>query len=373
MPRILAIDMGKNKSVFCDYCRETGSHRFGTLATTPKDFHDLLVKHAGHQVVIEIGPQSGWVADLCRTLGVAFKAVNTSGEEWKWNKVKDKSDRADALKLGKMEAMNLHRTVHVPVSSVRQWRELIACRNAQVSRATSAKNRLRAILDRQGQGWPAGKKGWTQTALEELAQLGRPMNECGAEELWRGMLRVELASLRHTLASIEELEQKLDGMAAANPRVVRLTSTPGVGNRTAEIVIAMIDDPKRFSNASQVGSYTGLTPRRLQSGAMDRQAGISHAGSRLLRKMLVQSAWIGQRYNPWMKQTYERICGGKKERKKKAIVAVARQLFVRLWAMDRDARDWNGPAASTPTRRIVSPAAEAATSPQPAAAAEALA
>jgi hypothetical protein len=47
-----------------------------------------------------------------------------------------------------------------------------------------------------------------------------------------------------------------------------------------------------------------------------------------------------------MKETFERIGAGKKERKKKAIVAVARQLLVRLWAMDRDQTDWKDPIAT---------------------------
>jgi hypothetical protein len=93
---------------------------------------------------------------------------------------------------------------------------------------------------------------------------------------------------------------------------------------------------------------------------MDRQVGISHAGSRLLRKYLVQASWIGQQYNPWMKETFERVCAGKKERKKKAIVAVARQLFVRLWAMDRDGKTWNGPAATQPAKRSTRPPVESA-------------
>lgn len=114
----------------------------------------------------------------------------------------------------------------------------------------------------------------------------------------------------------------------------------------------MLDDPKRFRNVAQVSAYTGLTPRRCQSGQMDRQLGISHAGSALLRKMLVQAAWIGQLTNPWMRETFQRVSAGKAERKKKAVVAVARKLFVRLWAMDRGGQDWNGPAAVVPDWRL---------------------
>ena len=343
MDTILSVDMGKNKSVFCDYALATGEHQFGSLSTSPKEFQSLLERLPGRVVVIEISPQAGWVSDLCRRLGRELRVVNTTGEEWKWNKVKDKSDRSDALKLAKMQAMNLHRYVHMPAAAVRQWRELIAYRDNQVRRATASKNRLRSILDRQGERWPAGKKGWTIAAMGELATLGRPLDECGPEQLWQGMLHEELSALQQTNQRLQTLEKRLDAMAASNERVRRLTTTPGVGNRTAEAVIAILDDSARFKTPGRVGNYAGLTPRRLQSGQMDRQTGISHAGSKLLRKMLVQASWVGQRHNPWMKSTFARVCGGKKDRKKKAIVAVARQLLVRLWAMDRDATDWKDP------------------------------
>lgn len=360
MQPILAIDLGKNKSVFCDYDPRDGQHVFGTLPTTPQEMHELLVKHPGHLVVIEICPVAGWVSDLCRTLDVAVKVVNTTSEQWSWKKVKNKSDRGDAVKIATMQAMGQHRYVHVPALAVRQWRELIGYRDGQVSRATASKNRIRAILDRQGQRWPAGKSGWTAAALAELATMARPLAECEATTLWHGMLHEELASLNHALERIAEVTRKLDAMAQADDRVRRLKTVPAVGNRTAEIAIAMIDDPKRFGNVGQAGAYTGLTPRRLQSGQMDRQLGISHAGSRLLRKMLVQAAWIGQQTNPWMRETFARVSGGKKERRKKAIVAVARQLFVRLWAMDRDGKDWSGPAAVKPPSRRTKQTAAAA-------------
>jgi transposase len=351
MAMILAIDMGKNKSVYCRHNPLNGEQKYETIPTSPQAFHDLLVQHPEDTVLIEISPLAGWVSDLCRTLKIQLKVVNTTSDAWSWKKVKDKSDRKDADKLAVMEAMNQHRYVHMPKAPVRQWRELIAYRNDQVKRVTACKNRIRAILDRQGKRWAAGKAGWTQAAIDELRSMAKSLDECTDENLWCGMLHEELLSLSHSQARLASVSSKLDQMAESNKRVIRLKTVPGVGNRTAEIVIAMLDDSSRFDNVSQVGAYTGLTPRRLQSGQMDRQLGISHAGSRLLRKMLVQASWIGQQTNPWMKQTFERICAGKADRKKKAIVAVARKLFVRLWAMDRDSKDWNGPAAVKPTRR----------------------
>jgi transposase len=345
MGMILAIDMGKNKSVYCRYDPTNGGHSFGTLPTAPRDFHDLLVQHCQDTVVIETSPLAGWVSDLCSALGVKLLAVNTSSEAWSWKKVKDKSDRKDAHKLAVMQAMGQHRYVHVPCGEVRQWRELIAYRDDQVGRVTACKNRIRSVFDRRGEAWPAGKSGWTRAALGELKALTRPLAECEGQELWRGMLHEELGALEQAVERLERVTARPDQMAGASDRVRRLTTIPGVGNRTAEIAVAMLDDSGRFKNVGEVGAYTGLTPRRCQSGKMDRQLGISYAGSKVLRKMLVQAAWIGQQTNPWMKETFERLSGGKPDRRKKAIVGVARKLFVRMWAMDRDGRDWNGPAA----------------------------
>ena len=356
MRHILAIDMGKNKSVFCDYLEPEGTHAFGTLATSPTDFHDLIVARAPDVVVIEAGPMAGWVCDLCAALGVLVKVVNTAGEQWKWKNVKDKSDRDDGLKLARMEAMSVHDYVHVPTPAVRQWRELIAYRDDYVARVTAAKNRIRSILDRRGQRWPAGKKGWTAAAVQELEKDARPLCDCGPDELWRGMLRAELAYLRRTADELAEVEKKLDQIAQASERVKRLKTVPGVGNRTAEVVVAMLDDPRRFKNGRQVGCYAGLTPRRRQSGTMELDTHISRAGSGLLRKMLVQASWIGQLSNPWMKGLYEQVCRGSKTRRKVAIVAVARRLLVRLWAMDRDQKDWAGPAALRRPGRTAAPA-----------------
>ena len=65
-------------------------------------------------------------------------------------------------------------------------------------------------------------------------------------------------------------------------------------------------------------------------------------GSGLVRSLLVEVAWAGLRHNAWMRQTYHRLsAGGKKARKKIAIVAVGRKLLVRCWAMLRDNCAWD--------------------------------
>lgn len=65
---ILAIDLGKFKSVACTYDPSTGEHTFNTLATTPTAMHDHLVEVQPSRVVIEVGSAAGWLKDLCEAL-----------------------------------------------------------------------------------------------------------------------------------------------------------------------------------------------------------------------------------------------------------------------------------------------------------------
>jgi len=123
----------------------------------------------------------------------------------------------------------------------------------------------------------------------------------------------------------------------------RLLSVPGVGPRTAETISAYVDRPQRFKNSRQVSAYAGLVPRQYQSGQTDRRGRITRRGPRLLRKMLVEAAWVMLRYNDWARRIVERISKGQRTRKRQALVALARKLLVRCWAMLRDEKTWHEP------------------------------
>ena len=64
MAKILAIDLGKFKSVACLFDTADGEYSYRTLPTAPAQFHDLFQSEAPDRVVIEIGAQAGWIADL---------------------------------------------------------------------------------------------------------------------------------------------------------------------------------------------------------------------------------------------------------------------------------------------------------------------
>ena len=182
-------------------------------------------------------------------------------------------------------------------------------------------------------------RAWTAAGLAGIAQFARPLAECGPEELWRGLLDLALTAYRQAVALVAEAEGKLDALGKADRRVRLLDSMPGLGPRTAEAVVAHLDDPHRFKSGKQVGAYGGLVPRQFQSGEDDRRGRITRRGPAVLRKLLVQCAWAMLRYNRWARAVFDRLSRGK-ARRKQAVVALARRVLVRCWAMRRDGAAW---------------------------------
>jgi transposase len=338
--KILAIDLGKFKSTACVLDTISNEHAFSSVRTVASEMHDLLALHQPQRVVIEIGSAAGWVKDMAEAMGLIVEVANPNHEAWRWKNVKRKTDKDDALKLARLSAMDQLPTVQLPVPRVRQWRSLIGDRWKLVCRRIGIKNHIRSILDRQGRSLPGGTTGWTDKTLAGLRREARSVRQTDCDDLWRLELYLELEALDQVQGLILQVEEKLETLSKADERVQRLQTIPGVGPRLAEVVVAVIDDPKRFKNAKQVGAYAGLTPRQFESGTMSRQGGVSGRGNKLLRALLVEVSWLMQRYNKRIRGIFERVCRGSKTRRKIAVVATARRLLVICWAMLRDGTTW---------------------------------
>lgn len=342
--KILALDLGKRKSVFVDYDTANAAGReFGKINTTRAEVAALLEQRRPDRLVIEAGGPAGWVSDVAQERKIAVQVANGNDPRWQWKRVKKKSDREDGLKMAQMSELGCLPTVHMPDAKVRQWRSLIEYRHGLVDRRTAIKNSIRALYDRQGIAVCSGDHLWTKAGLADLAKDAREAASTSVDELWRLQLHCELKLLEAVAVQIAEVERKLAEVVEGHQAVKLLRTAPYVGPRLSEAVVAILDDPKRFKSGREVGAYAGLTPRLLQSGESDRSGHISHQGNGLLRELLVEISWLGVRSDPWMKQVYENVRRGSDKRKKIAIVAVARRLLVRLWAMWRDGTEWKAP------------------------------
>jgi transposase len=337
---ILAIDLGRYKSVACVYARSTREHAFRTFDTTPAGLDALLARHPGAVVVIEACANAGWVHDHAAAAGHPVKVANTAAEAWKFQHLKRKTDHDDARRLAELEAIGQLPTVCLPDPATRQRRMLIAARQELVGQRVRCQNRIRALFAGQGLPVPSGARAWAAAGLAGIEAQSKPPADCRPDEVWRGLLHLAVARYRFLVGQIDQVEARLDAIAATDEATQLLETIPGVGPRTAEAVAAHLGDAGRFASAKQVGAYAGLVPRQYQSGVTDRKGRITRRGPGVLRKLLVECAWCMLRYNPWARAQYARLTGGGVSRKKPAVVALARKLLVRCWAMLRTKQKW---------------------------------
>ncbi len=342
MKTILAIDLGKRNSVFCKLDTSSLKIEYSTVKTDPERFHDIFADLDSENsiVLFEVGTQAGWLSDMLRAMQLDFKIANVNHPAWKWTNNQNKSDKTDAHRLAMMYHHGFFPEVYIPEKAVRQKRSLIYYRQKTVNRMTQIKNSIRALLCTVAIDLPIGKSCWTKKHVKEIQQMALAFDKINDPcDLWRGQLQMELTQLGALQECLDSTTKKLDDLNKQKQSVELLETIPGVGPRTAEAIVAIIDDPHRFKSCRQISNYVGFTPRRYQSGTMDRTGRISKRGNPLLRALLVQASWAALRFD-WAKEIYLRVCRGSTKRRKIAIIAVARHLLMRCWAMLRDNKPW---------------------------------
>ncbi len=117
-------------------------------------------------------------------------------------------------------------------------------------------------------------------------------------------------------------------------QVRRLLRLKGIGKNTAWLLVREIFGWRQIKNRRELASLAGLTPSPYDSGESRREQGISKAGNRRVRWMMIERAWLWLRYQPnselsrWFRERFGR---GNSRVRKTGIVAVARKLLVALW------------------------------------------
>lgn len=290
------------------------------------------------EVCFEASCGYGWYFDLLRPLA-AKVVVAHPGQLRLIFRSKHKNDRQDAERLAKLLFLGEVPTVHVPESNVRAWRELITCRRHMVEKRTKAKNGVRSLLRGIGQVAPRRPGLWTRRGRAWLMSIA----VTSSTALRRDLL---LDEIDHLSTQIGRVERELDQIAASNVAVEQLMSIPGVGVRTAEAMVAFLDNPHRFRRSKQVGRYFGLVPSQDQSGNTNRLGHITREGSSTVRRLLTEASWQSIRRSPTVRAYFERIRRDDPARKKIAIVATAHYLARVMYGLLKRGELWMESAIS---------------------------
>lgn len=225
-----------------------------------------------------------------------------------------KTDKIDSRILMELLSKDFLPTTYQPTVKERNYREIVRWRAQLVRSQTKYKLRVHALLDKENKGisYPFSSAG--RIALEQVTLSGQKQK----------ILTESLEVIDFLEKQIHEQELKIRKLAKSNPDVYRIKGIPGFDVLTAMVFVAEVGDVTRFRNAEQLAAFTGLVPRVYASGGKYNTGRITKTGPRLLRWMLVQSAWAAIRCCPVLRSKYTSIM--KRRGKKVAIIAIARML-----------------------------------------------
>jgi transposase len=287
----------------------------------------------------EAGRDGFWLDRFLRTHDVENLVVDSASIEVNRRKRRAKSDRLDAVKLVSM-LMRWHNgekkvwsVVHPPSAEDEDHRQLHRELIALKSERTGHSNAIKGML--AGLGLTCTVSASLPEHLEKLRQWNdQPVPSGLRERILREFARWQTVSRQ-----IRDLEQqrakKIRDNATPHVKPVRqLLALRAIGANGAWLLVEEVFAWRQIKNRRELGSLAGLAPTPYASGESRREQGISKAGNRRVRWMMVQLAWCWLRYQPdsALTQWYLRRFGqGNARQRKIGIVALARKLLVALW------------------------------------------
>lgn len=301
--------------------------------------HFGLASEASVASCYEAGRDGFWLHRALRAEGIANAVVESSSIEVKRQKRRAKTDGIDGgalLRLlwryhnGEREAL---RAVRVPSLEAEDQRELHRELTTTKQDRNAVTNRIRGLLAKHG------------VSLAKLKDLPAQLPKL---RLWNGELLPKWITerLQREWRKVEQLAEQISEIRAERRRLLRegkdqttecareLMKLRGIGENAGWLFSAEFFAWREFQNRRQVGGLAGLTGTPYQSGGTNREQGISKAGSRWIRGMVVEVAWMWLRYQPQseLSRWYERKYGhGSSRMRRIGIVALARRLLVELW------------------------------------------
>jgi transposase len=321
----------------------------------------------------EAGRDGFWLHRALTSMGITNVVVDSGAIEVNRRHKHAKTDPIDAGKLlnllcryhgGERKVWSV---VNVPTVADEDRRQLHRGLKDLQRQQTECSNRIKGLLASQGLDAPVDAE-FRTTLAQLLDWSGQPV-AAGLRERVVQEYAVWETLHRQVREAANEQERRLrEGKEPYLEQVRRLMGLKAVGVRSAWILVAELFAWRDIKNGKELGSLVGLTPTPYDSGKSEREQGISKAGNKHVRSLIVELAWLWLRWQPGsaLSQWYERrFASGNKRTRKIGIVALARKLLIALWRFVAQGevpqgaleKDWHLNVSSTARRHAKTAAA----------------
>jgi len=250
-----------------------------------------------------------------------------------------KTNRLDSKKLSVQLRGGELRGIHVPGRSYRELRHLVQLRDTQTRQLTATKCRIKALLLYEGIAFPETSERWNAQAIAGLRTL-----PCSSEVRFK--LDHLIGTLYFHFNSAAVVQKRIRQFCQNDPELRQsislLTSLPGVGWITAAHAVARLGDWRQIKNVRQIAGFLGLVSSEHSTGDKENRGAITRSGDSRLRNKLVQCAWVAINKDPELRAFYRSVFvrQPKKVAARKAIVAVARKLTIRMYVVLKEQRPY---------------------------------
>jgi transposase len=298
-----------------------------------------LTQKAKVMCCYEAGRDGFWVHRFLVSQGMKSMVVDSASIEVNRRKRRAKSDRLDATKLvsmlvrwhnGERKVWAVIRVPSVADEDRRQLhRELIDLKAERTEHA----NRIKGLL--AGLGLKIVVDSEFPQRLAELRQWdNREVPPALHDRVLREFERWQLVQRQIHELEATRTEAIRNDKAPEVEKVRQLLRLNGIGDNGAWLLVREFFGWRKIRNRRELASLAGLSPTPYDSGGTRSEQGISKAGNRRVRWMMVALAWSWLRHQPrselsrWFARRFGRGNGGAK---KVGIVALARKLLIALW------------------------------------------
>ena len=325
----IGLDLGDQSTRYCilDEAGEVVSE--DQLPTIKAGLDSLFAKMPASRVALEVGTHSPWISRHLASMGHEVIVANSHNVKLITQSVR-KNDRIDARQLARLARVDPKLLSPIRHRGEEAQRDLGVIR----ARAELMEARTQLINSARGLVKPMGERLKKCDADQVGAGLGASVSE-GAQAVVGPLLK----SVEAISEQIGQYDEQIEEMGKRYPEEKLLQQVYGVGPLIALTYVLTLEEAGRFEHSWDVGPYLGLTPKQHDSGDSQPELGISKAGDKLLRSLLVQGAHCilrkGAPDSDLRTWGMGKMGKGGKRAKKRAIVAVARKLAVllhHLWA-----------------------------------------
>lgn len=233
-----------------------------------------------------------------------------------------KTDKRDSLKIATQLADGRLSCVYIPSEKREDKRILTRLREQFVKQRSRTACQIKSLLHLHGLILPKTNPRVSDKWLTSIIDNNMKQNLKFSLERLSNTWRYYNAQIFYVNKEIVEKLKEDEWLEKI------YCSAPGIGQTTALKLINELDDMSQFSNENKLFSYIGLTPREHSSGEHVRLGHITRHGKPIIRRLLVESAWIAIRKDPSLTVIFNKLAC--RTGKKRAIIAIARILIGRI-------------------------------------------